>query len=89
MADWLRLRSRHEERGGLIEFALVLMFHLGNPASLVCGTWLPIANSWPPTSRDNDGTSRDWLGVEILYNHDWKTGASPGGPDQRVGPRTP
>ena len=59
---------------GLIEFALFLMFHLGNPASLVCGTWLPIANSWPPTSRDNDGTSRDWLGVEILYNHDWKTG---------------
>lgn len=32
MADWLRLRSRHEERGAaLIEFALVLMFHLEQP----------------------------------------------------------
>lgn len=32
MADWLRLRSRQEKRGAaLIEFALVLMFHLGQP----------------------------------------------------------
>lgn len=45
-----------------------------HPASLVCGTWFPIATSWPATNRDNDGTSRDWLGVEILYDHVWKTG---------------
>jgi hypothetical protein len=45
-----------------------------NPASLVCGTWFPISSSWPIASRDTVGTTRDWLGVKILYDHDWQTG---------------
>ena len=45
-----------------------------NPASLVCGTWFPISTSWPPSARDSVGTTRDWLGVKILYDHQWQTG---------------
>jgi TadE-like protein len=45
-----------------------------DPASLVCGTWFPMNLSWPEASRDSDGSVRDWLGVKILYDHDWQTG---------------
>jgi len=45
-----------------------------NPASLVCGTWFPIVTLWSATSRDNHGTTREWIGVRIFYDHDWKTG---------------
>ncbi|HEY7705282.1 MAG TPA: TadE/TadG family type IV pilus assembly protein [Acidimicrobiia bacterium] len=45
-----------------------------NPASLRCGTWFPISQNWAETSRDNDGATRDWLGVQILYDHRWHTG---------------
>lgn len=45
-----------------------------SPASLVCGTWFPMTASWPATSRDTVGTTRDWLGVKIKYDHAWKTG---------------
>lgn len=45
-----------------------------NPASLVCGTWFPISLTWLETTRDNDGTARDWLGVRVIYDHAWKTG---------------
>jgi hypothetical protein len=42
---------------------------------LVCGVWFRIENGWPPGSgRVNTGTNRDWLGVRIIYNHQWKTG---------------
>jgi|GEM_PF-4791962 len=45
-----------------------------NPASLICGTWFPISRTWIETTRDNDGTTRDWLGVRVMYDHAWKTG---------------
>ena len=45
-----------------------------NPASLVCGTWFPMQTTWVETTRDNNGTTRDWLGVRVIYNHAWKTG---------------
>jgi Flp pilus assembly protein TadG len=45
-----------------------------NPASLVCGTWFPMSLTWASTSRDAVGTTRDWLGVKIKYDHDWQTG---------------
>lgn len=45
-----------------------------DPASLVCASWFPIALSWPESSRDNDGATRDWIGVEIEFDHDWTTG---------------
>ncbi|HEY7563928.1 MAG TPA: TadE family protein [Acidimicrobiia bacterium] len=44
-----------------------------NPSSLVCGTWFPMATSWPATSRDASGVTRDWLGVKIRYDHAWYT----------------
>jgi len=43
-------------------------------AALVCGTWFPISIAWPATTRDTTGTTRDWLGVKIQYDHAWKTG---------------
>ncbi|HEY7582340.1 MAG TPA: TadE family protein [Acidimicrobiia bacterium] len=45
-----------------------------NPASLICGTWFPIQRSWIETTRDNDGATRDWVGVRTVYDHAWKTG---------------
>lgn len=45
-----------------------------NPASLICGTWFPIQRTWVETTRDNDGTTRDWIGVRTVYDHAWKTG---------------
>ena len=45
-----------------------------NPASLVCGTWFPMSIGWVPSARDNLGSTRDWLGVRIKYDHDWQTG---------------
>jgi hypothetical protein len=45
-----------------------------NPASLKCGTWYPVQQSWPESSRDNQGSTRDWLGVQVEFDHDWTTG---------------
>jgi hypothetical protein len=45
-----------------------------NPATLVCGTWFRMTNSWPAANRINTGSNRDWLGVRIVYDHAWKTG---------------
>lgn len=45
-----------------------------NPASLRCGTWYPLQLAWPESSRDNDGATRDWLGVEVEFDHDWVSG---------------
>jgi hypothetical protein len=45
-----------------------------DPATLRCSTWYPVALGWPATTRDNDGPVRDWLGVEIEFDHDWMTG---------------
>jgi hypothetical protein len=44
--------------------------------SLTCGLaqWFEIESSWPEASRDNDGTTRDWLGVRVVFDHDWLTG---------------
>lgn len=38
------------------------------------GDWFRFENSWPPSSRQNGGAVRDWLGVRIEVEHDWKTG---------------
>lgn len=44
-------------------------------SNLVCGSWYEIADNWPDTSRDDDGATRDWLGVNVTYRHNWITGA--------------
>lgn len=45
-----------------------------NPASLKCsGGWYPIEQTWAPTTRDNSGPIRDWLGVRVVLDHEWKT----------------
>ncbi len=45
-----------------------------DPATLRCGTWYPIMQTWPEASRDNDGAVRDWIGVRIIFDHQWITG---------------
>ena len=45
-----------------------------NALFLRCGTWFIMENSWPESARDNDGTARDWLGVRVVFDHDWLTG---------------
>jgi hypothetical protein len=44
------------------------------PSALNCNRWVRIQNGWPETSRDNDGTTRDWIGVAVEFDHDWHTG---------------
>lgn len=42
--------------------------------SLVCNNgWFVLQYNWPEPSRDNDGQTRDWLGVRTVYSHVWKT----------------
>ncbi len=46
-----------------------------DPVKLRCGGgWFEIQSSWQEGTRDNDGVDRDWLGVEVLFDHDWLTG---------------
>lgn len=45
-----------------------------DPSNLVCGAWFQLANGWPPSSRDDDGSVRDWIGVAVHYRHHWITG---------------
>lgn len=48
--------------------------------------WTPIQEPWPPASRSTDlsltiGTiNRDYLGVRVIFNHEWVTGLVPFGP---------
>lgn len=50
-------------------------FDTGDPA-LTCssGTWFLIENNWPAAARVNTGPTRDWLGVRVVFDHDWITG---------------
>jgi hypothetical protein len=42
---------------------------------LRCTSWvLTPSTPWVETSRDNTGTDRDWLGLEVTYQHNWITG---------------
>ena len=46
-----------------------------DPVKLRCGGgWFEIQSSWQEGTRDNDGVDRDWLGVEVVFDHDWLTG---------------
>ncbi len=42
-------------------------------AFLRCGTWFILDNHWPDSMRDNHGATRDWLGVKVVFDHDWLT----------------
>ncbi len=44
-----------------------------NPATLICGTWVQLENAWAPAGRDNIGTDVDFLGVRVVFDHDWVT----------------
>jgi prepilin-type processing-associated H-X9-DG protein len=30
-------------------------------------------SGWTETSRDNSGSDRDWIGVEVEFRHNWIT----------------
>jgi Flp pilus assembly protein TadG len=36
-------------------------------------TWVRLQNSWPASSRDNSGATRDWIGIRIMFEYDWIT----------------
>ena len=44
-----------------------------DPLLLACGAWYPIQTSWPPSNRDDTGVTRDWVTVEVTYEHEWIT----------------
>lgn len=43
-------------------------------AILVCGTWVRLVDSCPPSARGDQGSVRDWVGVRVVFNHEWITG---------------
>jgi Flp pilus assembly pilin Flp len=45
-----------------------------NSAFLRCGTWYLLQSNWPESVRDNQGATRDWIGVRVVFDHDWMTG---------------
>lgn len=46
-----------------------------DPVKLKCsGAWFELEDAWPPSARDNKGVDRDWIGVQIIFDHDWQTG---------------
>jgi hypothetical protein len=47
---------------------------LDNTANLRCGQWYLLQDSWPSTSRDDQGAERDWVLVSVVYRHHWATG---------------
>jgi len=45
-----------------------------NPALLACGAgWYKIQQDWVPENRDVKGENRDWIGVRVVLDHQWKT----------------
>ncbi|MGB8359994.1 MAG: TadE family protein [Acidimicrobiia bacterium] len=50
----------------------------GEPGLIACGggsLWYPISlgSNWDPGDRNNSGTSADWIGVRVVFDHDWLT----------------
>ena len=46
-----------------------------NPLFLACSAgWYKLEANWPASSRDQTGSSRDWLGVRVILDRDWQTG---------------
>ncbi len=43
------------------------------PGSLRCSNWFPVSQGYPEANRDNQGAVRDWIGVEVEFDHDWLT----------------
>jgi hypothetical protein len=48
----------------------------GSDPDLACSgaTWSRTMTGWPPSSRVNTGSIRDWIGVKVIVDHEWKTG---------------
>ncbi len=47
----------------------------GEPPDLSCaGEWFLVSNGWPAGVRENLGANRDWLGVKVIADHEWRTG---------------
>ena len=45
-----------------------------DPALLRCESWFIESFGWPESTRDNLGEDRDWLAVEVEFEHAWITG---------------
>lgn len=47
---------------------------MSGDVSLVCNNnWFYLGGNWPSSSRDNDGSVRDWVGVRLEFEHHWIT----------------
>lgn len=45
-----------------------------DPVGLTCNAaWFPVQNGWPYDARDDTGNDRDWVGVKIIFDHEWRT----------------
>jgi hypothetical protein len=49
---------------------------VGSEPGLSCtgGTWFLVSNGWPFGARDNLSANRDWIGVKVIVDHEWRTG---------------
>lgn len=50
----------------------------GEPGLIACtgSLWFPIhlGSNWDPSDRDNAGVDADWIGVRIVFEHEWMSG---------------
>jgi hypothetical protein len=43
------------------------------PVDLGCVAWFRAQNGWPHSSRIDTGPNRDWVGVKVVFDHEWRT----------------
>ncbi len=50
----------------------------GEPGLIACtgSLWFPIhlGGGWAPANRNNAGVNADWVGVRVVFDHEWMTG---------------
>lgn len=45
-----------------------------NAAFLACSDgWYKVEENWVPSARDSSGPVRDWIGVRVVLDHEWRT----------------
>ena len=46
-----------------------------DPSALDCDAgYFVVSRGWPSATRDNRGSVRDWVAVEVEFDHDWVSG---------------
>ncbi|MEX1135102.1 MAG: TadE/TadG family type IV pilus assembly protein [Acidimicrobiia bacterium] len=65
-----------DENGAVTPNRQVYVPDSATDPELICsgGSWFRTTTGWPPSARVNSGSDRDWLGVKVIVDHEWRTG---------------